>query len=199
MIVRVSIIVSASPFMISLIPFILLALFLIQHFHLRQVRHLHRLKLETSLSLYSRFTETIAGLTHIRALKWQDAQTARNWSLIDESQKISLCILQEDNYVKSTLDILTTVVITSFVALVIHSKVPPFAAGLVMILLHRIRTDDIPFTMEEWEELDHSMHSLDRIQSFARNTPRMAQNGHMMPIATWPSTGVVEFRNVSIR
>lgn len=45
--------------------------YLIQKFYLRTSRQLRQLDLETKSSLYTQFTETIIGLTTIRAFGWQ--------------------------------------------------------------------------------------------------------------------------------
>ncbi|KAF3402447.1 Metal resistance protein YCF1 [Talaromyces pinophilus] len=60
-----------AKYLAPLIPVAGFAVYLIQKFYLRTSRQLRLLDLETKSPLYTQFTETISGLTTVRAFGWQ--------------------------------------------------------------------------------------------------------------------------------
>ena len=67
--------------------FLIIAVFILQHFYLRTSRQLRLLDLETKSPLYSHFLESINGLTTIQAFGWQQKFIEKNHKLLDNSQR----------------------------------------------------------------------------------------------------------------
>jgi len=78
----IGLISTGSPHMAILIPFILLALYVIQNVYLKTSRQLRFLDLEAESPLYSHFLETLSGLPTIQAFGWQRHETIRNQMLL---------------------------------------------------------------------------------------------------------------------
>lgn len=70
-----------------ILPLIIVAIYLLQKIYLKTSRQLRLLDLESKSPLYSHFTETLSGLTTIRAFGWQTQSAAKNRRLLDISQK----------------------------------------------------------------------------------------------------------------
>lgn len=78
--------ISASYFSI-VIPFVLLAMYLLQRFYLRTSRQVRLMDLEAKAPLYSNFLETLSGLVTIRAFGWAQDMMKRNMAFLDASQR----------------------------------------------------------------------------------------------------------------
>jgi ABC-type multidrug transport system fused ATPase/permease subunit len=76
-----------AKYLAALIPVAVFVIYLIQKFYLRTSRQLRQLDLETKSPLYSQFTETLSGLTTIRAFGWQRHCQAEHQQLLQASQR----------------------------------------------------------------------------------------------------------------
>ena len=61
-----------------ILPFIIVILYILQKVYLKTSRQLRFLDLESKSPLYSHFTETLSGLTTIRAFGWQAQAASKN-------------------------------------------------------------------------------------------------------------------------
>ncbi|KAI1878317.1 uncharacterized protein JN550_000499 [Neoarthrinium moseri] len=85
--VSLGIIVSGADYAAVVIPFLFVAVYLVQHFYLRTSRQMRHLDLEAKSPLYTQFSETAAGVQHIRAFSWQSETLSESFGLLDFSQK----------------------------------------------------------------------------------------------------------------
>ncbi|KAK5999293.1 hypothetical protein QM012_005618 [Aureobasidium pullulans] len=86
-IAKIALIAAGSSYMAITIPFTLLAVAMIQHTYLKTSRQLRHLDLENKHPLFTHFTETLDGMTTIRAFGWQKEAMSMNDQKLDNSQK----------------------------------------------------------------------------------------------------------------
>jgi ATP-binding cassette, subfamily C (CFTR/MRP), member 1 len=76
-----------SSYMAITTPFFMIAVYFLQRVYLRTLQQQRILDLETRSLVYSQFSETLEGLSTIRALGWQKEAAAVNARRLDDSQK----------------------------------------------------------------------------------------------------------------
>lgn len=84
---NIGLITIVSPYLTITIPFLLVAVYFLQHIYLRTSRQLRYLDLEAKSPLYTHCLETLSGLATIRAFGWQQENQSDTRSLLDMSQR----------------------------------------------------------------------------------------------------------------
>lgn len=92
--------------MASTIPFLIVAVYALQHVYLRTSRQLRLLDLETRSPLYSHFLETLDGLATIRAFAWEADSRRRSLKLLDVSQRPYYLLLCVQGWLNLVLDLI---------------------------------------------------------------------------------------------
>lgn len=82
-----ALIATGSKYMAISVPFLLIALFLLQHFYLKPSRQLRLLELESRSPLHSDLLDTVEGLATIRAFGWETDFRIANSKLLDATQR----------------------------------------------------------------------------------------------------------------
>lgn len=89
-------------------PFLMIAVFILQHFYLRTSRQLRLLDLEAKSPLYSHFLESINGLTTIQAFGWQREFIEKNHRLLNNSQRPYYLLYCIQRWLSLALDLIVT-------------------------------------------------------------------------------------------
>lgn len=87
LVAQLALIASASVFLLAVFPGILLAVYVIQRVYLKSSKRIRLLDLEAKSPLYAQFTDTLSGLSTIRAFGWQEPAKYDNDKLLDTSQR----------------------------------------------------------------------------------------------------------------
>ncbi len=180
-------------------PIILLALYIIQKFYLRTSRQLRLLDLEAKAPLYSLFEESLSGLATIRAFGWQKALEDKNHALLDRSQRPFYLLFAVQRWLTLVLDLLVAAVAVMLIVLVVALRGTVGAGGVGLALLSVIQFgQSIKLLVTFWTTLETHIGSVARIKSFAETTVSEDQPGEThVPPPGWPSTGAIEFENLS--
>lgn len=180
-------------------PIVLLALYLIQKFYLRTSRQLRLMDLETKAPLYSLFEESLSGLATIRAFGWQDALEDRNHTLLDRSQRPFYLLFAVQRWLTLVLDLLVAAVAVLLVVLVVELRGTVGAGGVGLALLNVIQfSQNIKLLVTFWTTLETHIGSVARIKSFTETAvPEDLPGEKDTPPPGWPSTGAIEFENLS--
>ena len=181
------------------IPFILLAVYAIQKFYLRTSRQLRFMDLESQAPLLTHCSETISGITTIRAFGWQTQSHERCLELLDKSQRpyyLQLCIQRWLNLV---LD-LTTASIALIVVSMAMALPEASSAGSIGLSMLNILTfnSQLAYFITAWTTLETSLGAVSRCKNFESMTASEDQPGEdHNPSTAWPHTGQLVLNNIS--
>ncbi|KAH8881037.1 P-loop containing nucleoside triphosphate hydrolase protein [Thozetella sp. PMI_491] len=180
-------------------PIILVALFIIQKFYLRTSRQLRLLDLETKAPLYSLFEESLGGLATIRSFGWQNALRGKNHTLLDRSQRPFYLLFAVQRWLTLVLDLIVAAAAVVLIVLVVALRGTVGAGGVGLALLNVIQfSQTIKLLVTFWTTLETHIGSVARIKSFTETTVSEDQTMEKeMPPPDWPSTGAIEFENLS--
>jgi ATP-binding cassette subfamily C (CFTR/MRP) protein 1 len=134
-IAKVTLIATGSSYMTITVPFTMMAIYPIQHVYLKTSRQLRYLDLEYKSPLYAHFTETLEGLTTIRAYYWERAAMEKQASNLDHSQKPYYMLLCVQRWLNLVLDLVVTALAVIVVALAVNLR-STTSAGLLGIALN---------------------------------------------------------------
>jgi ABC-type multidrug transport system fused ATPase/permease subunit len=180
-------------------PLILLALYFVQKYYLRTSRQLRLMDLETKAPLYTLFEESLSGLATIRSFGWQDALEDKNHTLLDRSQRPFYLLYAVQRWLTLVLDLIVAAVAVLLVVLVVELRGTVSAGGIGLALLGVIQfSQNIKLLVTFWTNLETHIGSVARIRSFTQTAIPEDQPGeNREPPPDWPSTGAIEFENLS--
>ncbi|KAH7420082.1 putative multidrug resistance protein, partial [Cadophora sp. MPI-SDFR-AT-0126] len=192
-------IATGSTYMALTCPALVLCVYFLQSFYLRTSRQMRFLDLECKSPLYTHFTETIEGLSTIRAFGWEEHFLRENIALLDKSQRphyLMYCIQRWFNLVLLLLVGLTAVVVVALAT----SLTSTTTGGRLGVSLSSIVNFNfsLGMFMMFWTQMETSLGAIARLKSFEKETvSEHKEEETFIPSHEWPSSGAIEFRNVS--
>lgn len=108
--------------MATVIPVVLLVLYVVQNVYLKTSRQLRFLDLEAKSPLYSHLLETLNGLTTIRAFGWQRYEVEQNVDLLDRSQRPYYMLSCVQRWLALVMDLLVAGIAVVLMALAVNLR-----------------------------------------------------------------------------
>ncbi|KXN89408.1 Metal resistance protein YCF1 [Leucoagaricus sp. SymC.cos] len=193
---------SFPPFLISVIP---LGWFYLRvmKYYLATSRELKRLDAVSRSPIFAWFSESLAGLSTIRAFNQQGIFIQSNQHRIDRNQICYLPSISVNRWLAVRLEfvgalIIVTVTLLAMIALVTSGV----DAGLVgLVLSYALNTtSSLNWLVRSASEVEQNIVSVERI---LHQTSIEAEAPHELPdskpVQDWPSEGAVEFHHYSTR
>ncbi|ATY64240.1 ABC multidrug [Cordyceps militaris] len=193
-----AVIASGASYVGVIIPFGLVAVYMIQRYYLRTSRQIRFLDLELKSPLYTQFTETIAGLATIRAFGWARAIKAENYQRLNTSQKPYYMMFCIQRWLQVVLDLFSAgmALVLVIFAVILPSSTSGGAVGLALV-----NVISFNFTLSSvimaWTQLETSLGAIARLKWFNKYTPNENKSEETeKPGVDWPSQGRIELENV---
>jgi ABC-type multidrug transport system fused ATPase/permease subunit len=199
--VSAGIILSGANYAAIVIPFLLLTIYLIQHFYLRTSRQIRHLDLEAKAPLYTEFSETAAGVQHIRAFSWQSETLTRSFQVLDYSQKPYYYMFCIQRWLTLVLELSVMVVAIVLVTLALNLPHTSSASAIGLAMLNMVGFGSgMADVMNAWTRLETSIGAIARLRSFLRDTPTEKDPATEAELPVdWPQHGKIELKHVSAR
>lgn len=198
-IAETAIIASGARYVGAVIPLCFIILYFLQKYYLRTSRQMRFLDLEAKSPLYTQFTETLAGLSTIRAFGWAPAVLRENHVRLNTSQKPFYMMFCIQRWLQVVLDLFVAglaLVLVAF-ALNMQGSTTKGAVGLAMVNLIGFNIT-LTFVIDQWTQLETSLGAIARLKWFMENTPDENKEVEKeMPPSDWPARGIIELENVT--
>ena len=180
-------------------PVCFLFVYLIQKFYLRTSRQLRFLDLEAKSPLYSMFSETIAGLTTIRAFGWQRYLEQKNSHLLDQSQRPFYLLFAVQRWLQLVLDLLVGAIAIMLMSLITGLRGSISGTYVGIALLNVILFGQhLKLVLQYWTMLETHIGAVSRIRNFTGTTdPEETSQATTVLPPDWPAQGAIEFSSVS--
>ncbi|XP_055879588.1 ATP-binding cassette sub-family C member 10-like [Biomphalaria glabrata] len=188
-------------FAICLIPISALY-YKIQLYYRHTSRELKRLSSVTLSPIYAHFSETITGLSTIRAMRHSQRFCEENKQRLDTNQRAQYASQLSSCWLNFRLRMLGVAMVTclSLIAVLQH-QLTSVNAGLVgLALSYSLSVTNLLgqvvlfFTATEKEFV-----SVERCQHYIKETPSENWSGSIFPPTLWPSLGIIVFDNVWLK
>ncbi|KAF8844780.1 P-loop containing nucleoside triphosphate hydrolase protein [Paxillus ammoniavirescens] len=194
---------SFPPFLIAVVP---LAWFYarVTAYYLSTSRELKRLDAVSKSPIFAWFSESLSGLSTIRAYNQQSIFIANNERRIDRNQMCYLPSTAINRWLAIRLEFVGSLIIlftaVLSVAAVVTSNVDAGLVGLVLSYALNT-TGSLNWFVRSASEVEQNVVSVERIIHYARDLPSEApyELSDRKPPSGWPSGGEVEFREYSTR
>ncbi|PWY94818.1 multidrug resistance-associated protein [Aspergillus sclerotioniger CBS 115572] len=193
-----ALIATGSSYMAITVPFLIIAVLVLQHFYLRTSRQMRLLDLESKSPLYSHFLDTVKGLATIQAFGWEDDFRTKNLRLLDNSQRPHYLLYCIQRWLTLALDLIAAaeaVILVSLAVFLRHST----NVGLLGVSLNNVLTfnSSLSSLISGWTQLEISLGSISRVKDFEMEVAREEEYQKMEPPRDWPDQGAIEFSGVT--
>jgi ATP-binding cassette subfamily C (CFTR/MRP) protein 1 len=191
---------TGASYMGITIPFVTIAIFLIQKVYLRTSRQLRLLEIEARSPIYSHFLETLEGVVTIRAFGWEKDAKEAHLELLDVAQSPYYLLSCIQRWLKLVLDLIVAALAVIVVALAV-SQSGTTSAGLLGVALTNVLgfSQSLTRLVTEWTTLETSLGAISRVRSFASDTEQDILTENVMTSANIVTKGEVVFSGVSAK
>ena len=190
-----------TPLFLTVCPILFLIYFAAQRFYIPASRQLKRLESTTRSPIYSLFSESIAGVTTIKAYDRQDDFITRIFRLVDENVACYFPNMVSNRWLAIRLEFVgNSIMFFAALFAIINAKdMEPGTIGLTLSAAMQI-TQTLNWMVRMTSELENNIVSVERIKEYTE-TPVEApwRIEETKPAAGWPAKADVVFDHLDLR
>ncbi|KAM0237425.1 hypothetical protein ACHAP5_009017 [Fusarium lateritium] len=196
-IVQFVVIIIGSHYTGIIMPFIFIAILLVQRFYLRTSRRLRILDIESRGPVLSQFLDFISGGPTIRAFGWTEQYISRANQALEECQKPFYGLAFAQQWLNLVLDLVNAGVAIIVVSIAVNTNM--YSSGLTGLALFGIVGfgQNVKSFISTWTALELAMGAVARIQHLETTTASEHLPAEKeTPPPYWPSAGHIVFEAV---
>ncbi|XP_069092380.1 ATP-binding cassette sub-family C member 10-like isoform X2 [Pleurodeles waltl] len=187
------------------LPWIILVLvplavlyFYIQQYYRHTSRELKRLCSITLSPIYTHFSETLTGLTTIRATRATSRFEQENEERLERNQRCKFVSNTAMQWLDIRLQMMGVIVITAIAVIgIIQHQMESGSPGLVGLALTYALFINIVLSqlISYFTRTETMMVSMERIEEYSTEIPKEPEEEVLQVASNWPTQGQVEFQN----
>ncbi|KAF9109213.1 hypothetical protein BGX27_007864 [Mortierella sp. AM989] len=190
----------STPLFLLAVPPLAISYIYIQSYYIQSSQALKRLMSVSKSPLYQHFSETLAGVSTIRAMDATPRFVSMNGQMADLSAETTLAFGMGSRWLKVRLEFLGALIVlaAALLAVLNFDQLSASVVGLSLTYAMSI-TLDITYLVRTWSEMSNQLICVERIEEYAdlrQEAP--AVTGVRLP-ENWPNRGQITFRNYSAR
>ncbi|KAG0019619.1 hypothetical protein BGZ82_011830, partial [Podila clonocystis] len=196
----VIVIAATTPIFLAIVPPLVILYLLIQAYYIRASRALKRVDSVSKSPIYQHFSESLAGVTTIRALGAEDRFILENATRANIAGNAYFSWVVSNRWLQIRLEGLGAIVVLAAALFVVLSRdtLPPEAIGLSLSYALSV-TGDITWLVRSYCDLQNQLVAVERMNEYAtKNQEAPAETDAKLP-ENWPQSGHVQFKNYSTR
>ncbi|KAI9535317.1 Canalicular multispecific organic anion transporter 1 [Dissostichus eleginoides] len=190
----------ATPFFTIIIIPLALVYYFVQRFYVASSRQLRRLDSVSRSPIYSHFSETVSGLSVIRAYGHQERFLNHNTKTIDENLKSVYPWIVSNRWLAIRLEFLGNLVVFFSALLAVLSR-DTLDSGLVgLSISYSLNvTQTLNWLVRMTSELETNIVAVERVSEYTDLENEAKWVTDTRPREKWPEAGRVQFENYKVR
>ncbi|XP_034538656.1 canalicular multispecific organic anion transporter 1 [Notolabrus celidotus] len=190
----------ATPFFTIIIIPLAIIYFFVQRFYVATSRQLRRLDSVSRSPIYSHFSETVSGLSVIRAYGHQDRFLKHNEITIDENLKSVYPWIVSNRWLAIRLEFLGNLVVffSALFAVISRKTLDSGLVGLSISYALNV-TQTLNWLVRMTSELETNIVAVERVNEYAELENEAKWINETRPPKKWPEDGRVQFENFKVR
>ncbi|KAG9066592.1 hypothetical protein KI688_012500 [Linnemannia hyalina] len=196
------VIAATTPIFLAIVPPLAAGFVLVQIYYIRPSRSLKRIDSTSRSPVYQHFTETLVGVSTIRAMGVEDRFILQNEDKATISANAYFTYQMVARWLQIRLETLGACIVlgAGLFAVLDRRSLDPGMVGLALSYALTV-TSDITMVIRSYCELQNQLVSVERIDEYlTKNSepPAHLSADSNLP-ENWPQAGHIEFRNYSTR
>ncbi|KAF9935782.1 hypothetical protein BGZ67_002988 [Mortierella alpina] len=194
------VIATTTPVFLAIVPPLVITYLLVQSFYIRSSRALKRIDSVSKSPIYQHFSETLAGVTTIRALDANERFIADNAVKADIAANAYFSWIVTNRWLQIRLEGLGAVVVLAAALFAVLSRNSLSSANVGLALSYALSvTQDITWLVRSYCDLNNQLVAVERVDEYANKNPEAPTDTDVALPENWPQSGQVEFKNYSTR
>ncbi|OUM67296.1 hypothetical protein PIROE2DRAFT_40198 [Piromyces sp. E2] len=192
-------IIYATPiFLIALVPLLLIYYFM-QEFYRNTSREIKRLDSLARSPLYANFTETMNGLSTIRAYREQDRFININDTFMDNNNRPCILQITAQRWLGLRLETIGAFLVffAAVSGIILKKNISPALLGLSLSYSLSV-TGNLNWAVRQFSETEVHMNAAERLSHYANEIEIENQKGLDVP-KDWPQKGKIEIKDLTMR
>ncbi|KAF9358095.1 hypothetical protein BGX26_002516 [Mortierella sp. AD094] len=196
----VVVIATTTPVFLAIVPPLFVAYIVIQSVYMRTSRRLKRIDSVSKSPIYQHFSETLAGVTTIRALAANERFISDSAAKADIAANAYFSWVVTNRWLQIRLEGLGAIIVLAAALFAVLSRNSLSSANVGLALSYALSvTTDITWLVRSYCDLQNQLVAVERVDEYANKNPEApAETDAKLP-ENWPNEGRVEFRNYSTR
>ncbi|KAF9909224.1 hypothetical protein EC991_008985 [Linnemannia zychae] len=190
----------ATPAFVFVLPLVGLVYTILQKYYIRTSSMLRRLDSVTKSPMYQHFSESLNGLSSIRAMNIKDRFIAENAVKSDKAATALYASWMTNRWLNIRLEVLTASAsfVAALLAVLNKGSITPSMAGLALSSTTSLAYNVI-WTLRSYCDLCSDLIAVERVHEYSnKRTEAPASTGVRLP-EHWPQHGRIVFKNYSTR
>ncbi|XP_029305645.1 LOW QUALITY PROTEIN: ATP-binding cassette sub-family C member 2 [Cottoperca gobio] len=190
----------ATPFFTILIIPLALVYYFVQRFYVATSRQLRRLDSVSRSPIYSHFSETVSGLSVIRAYNHQERFLKHNTNTIDENLKSVYPWIVSNRWLAIRLEFLGNLVVffSALFAVISRDSLNSGLVGLSISYSLNV-TQTLNWLVRMTSELETNIVAVERVSEYSELENEGKWVTDTRPPKKWPEAGRLQFDNYKVR
>ncbi|KAG0261888.1 hypothetical protein DFQ27_002716 [Actinomortierella ambigua] len=196
------VIATATPIFLVIVPPLLVAYLFVQAYYMRSSRAMKRIDSVSKSPLYQHFSETLSGVSSIRALHASERFIQENAAKADKSAQAYFTWVLGNRWLQIRLELLGAIIVlaAALFSVLGRNKLDASIVGLSLSYALNV-TQDITWLVRSYCDLQNQLVAVERIHemsSLNQEAPAETDVDKTLP-PNWPQKGHVVFNNYSTR
>ncbi|KAF9212353.1 hypothetical protein BGZ59_006885 [Podila verticillata] len=194
------VIATTTPVFLAIVPPLVVLYLLVQAYYIRSSRALKRIESVSKSPIYQHFSETLAGVTTIRAMGANDRFISDNAKKADLAASAYFAWVSSNRWLQIRLESLGGVVVlaAALFAVLSRNSLGTESVGLALSYAMSV-TLDITWLVRSYCDLQNQLVAVERVDVYTRKNPEAPTETDAKLPENWPQAGRIEFRNYSTR
>ncbi|KAM8852537.1 ATP-binding cassette sub-family C member 2 isoform 1-T1 [Synchiropus picturatus] len=190
----------ATPFFTIIIIPLALIYYFVQRFYIATSRQLRRLDSVSRSPIYSHFSETVSGLSVIRAYGHQERFLKHNEITIDQNLKSVYPWIVSNRWLAIRLEFLGNLVVffSALFAVISRNSLDSGMVGLSISYALNV-TQTLNWLVRMNSELETNIVAVERVNEYSKVENEAKWITDQRPPQSWPEAGRVQFDNYKVR
>ncbi|KAI1315140.1 hypothetical protein EDD11_001245 [Mortierella claussenii] len=191
---------TTTPVFLAIVPPLIVVYLITQNYYLRTSRQLKRIDSVSKSPIYQHFSETLSGVTTIRALRANQRFVDDNAAKADLAANAYFSWVMANRWLQIRLEFLGAAVVlaAALFAVLSRSSLGSESVGLALSYALSV-TMDITWLVRSYCDLQNQLVAVERVDEYANKNPEAPDETDVKLPENWPQQGCVEFRNYSAR
>ncbi|KAF9431539.1 Canalicular multispecific organic anion transporter 2 [Entomortierella beljakovae] len=194
------VIATTTPVFLATIPPLAVIYLLVQSYYIKTSRQLKRIDSVSKSPIYQHFSETLAGVSTIRALDANQRFILDNATKADIAANAYFSWVVSNRWLQIRLEALGALVVLAAAIFAVLSRNTLDSGNVGLALSYALSvTLDITWLVRSYCDLQNQLVAVERVEEYANKNPEAPSETDIKLPENWPQAGHVEFRNYSAR
>ncbi|KAG9326974.1 hypothetical protein KVV02_001924 [Mortierella alpina] len=194
------VIATTTPVFLAIVPPLIVIYLLVQAYYIRSSRALKRIDSVSKSPIYQHFSETLTGVSTIRALGASDRFIAANAAKADIAANAMFSWVVSNRWLQIRLETLGAFIVLAAALFAVLGRETLSSGNVGLALSYALSvTLDITWLVRSYCDLQNQLVAVERVDEYASKNPEAPAETDVQLPENWPQAGRVEFKNYSTR